>query len=105
MPSGCARIPTSSIFITTSRPQLHFHLATSDQRIGVMRKLVLTFSMVGAPIPFSAFAAALKVALPVALTAPTRQRLLDEPAAGDLLVGWRAARSFPERWPAVPPRR
>jgi hypothetical protein len=39
MPSGCARIPTSSIFITTSRPQLHFHLATSDQRIGVMRKL------------------------------------------------------------------
>ena len=64
MPSGCARIPTSSIFITTFRPQLHFHLATSDQRIGVMRKLVLTFSsMVGAPIPFSAFAAALKVAL------------------------------------------
>jgi hypothetical protein len=35
-----------------------------------MRKLVLTFSMVGAPIPFSAFAAALKVALPVCVDSP-----------------------------------
>ena len=70
MPSGCARIPTSSIFITTSRPQLHFHLATSDQRD---RRHAQT-SADGAPIPIFGFCRRVESPLPLPLTAAQRRR-------------------------------